>query len=115
LDILEAVMTKDLFLPKNLTLGQKVKLARVARGLKQSDVARFVDVAQTDISRLERGQNVRPGAEGKILRGLGLLPDGIEYYSRLAAAYVGAPKVRRYFERRLQYLKQQLEQHSLRL
>jgi transcriptional regulator with XRE-family HTH domain len=104
----EAVMTEDLFLPTNLTLAEKVKLGRVARRMKQSDLARCVGVGQTDVSRLERGQNVRPGAEWRILRGLGLVGEGIEHYRRLVAAFEGIPRVQTYFEKRLDYLKRHL-------
>ena len=98
-------MADVLFFQRELKLGEKVKVNRVAQGWRQQDLARQAKVAQTDVSRLERGQKVRPGAEKRILLALGLLEAGIEHYSKLVASYENAPRVRKYFEKRLSSLR----------
>jgi transcriptional regulator with XRE-family HTH domain len=78
-------MVEVLFFQGELKLGENVKVNRVARGWRQQDLAQQAKVAQTDVSRLERGQKVRPGAEKRILLALGLLEVAIDHYSRLVA------------------------------
>lgn len=88
-----------------LKLGEEVRVSRTIRRLRQVDLAHEVGVAQTEVSRLERGKNLRPSAERRILRYLGLIGDGIKHYEGLVKAYACIPAVRKYFERRLRCLR----------
>ena len=54
------------------TLGLRVRLERVRRGLSQEDVARAADVGQHDVSRFERDFVVFKDRQSRILRTLGL-------------------------------------------
>jgi transcriptional regulator with XRE-family HTH domain len=44
-----------------MTIGQRVRAARIAAGLSQGQVAERVGVAQAAISRIERGETHEPG------------------------------------------------------
>ena len=55
-----------------LTLGQKVRIARIARRWTQDDLAYEAQVAQGDISALERDLKVYPAAKQRVLKVLEL-------------------------------------------
>ena len=55
-----------------LTLGQKVRIARIARRWTQSDVAYEAHVTQAQVSRLERDLSVYPAYKKRILQCLEL-------------------------------------------
>lgn len=95
----------EIFLfPGALTLGAKIRMARVGRHWRQVDLAGQAGVPQTAVSALERGLNIYPKAEKQILQSLGLLSDGIEHYQKLITAYQATTQLRDYFQKRLEYL-----------
>lgn len=97
-------MAEVFVFPGELSLGAKVRMARVGRHWRQVDLADQAGVPQTQVSALERGLNIYPHAEKQILQALGLVADGIERYDRLIQVYLHIPSVRRYFEKRRDYL-----------
>ena len=56
----------------DLPLGQKVKVARVAKGLRQSDLAYLADVPTPAIGDLEKGRSVSRWKLRRILKALDL-------------------------------------------
>ena len=54
------------------SLGLRVRIERVRRGVSQEWLARRADVGQHDVSRLERGLDVPQDRQKRILRVLGL-------------------------------------------
>lgn len=65
-------MSEVLFLDYNLTLGQKVRIARIARRWTQEDLANEAEVSQGNVSALERDLKVYPAAKERILSALNL-------------------------------------------
>lgn len=55
-----------------LTLGQKVRIARIARRWTQDDLAYEAQVTQANVSAVERDLRVYPAARQRILSILGL-------------------------------------------
>ena len=51
-----------------------LKVTRVVRGLKQSDVAELASVSQPDVSAAERGQRVPPERLARMASALGIDP-----------------------------------------
>lgn len=66
----------DVFILTNVSEGMKVKLTRIAKGLRQIDVAAAARVDTIDITRLEKERYVLPTRRKRILAVLGLLDDG---------------------------------------
>lgn len=58
-----------------VTEGQKAKLARIAKGLRQVDVASKARVTVTDVVYLEKGRFLRPTIKEKIIAVLGITND----------------------------------------
>ena len=59
----------EIFLFKEpLTLGQKVRIARIARRWTQEDLAYEAQVTQANVSALERDIRVYPAAKQRILK-----------------------------------------------
>jgi transcriptional regulator with XRE-family HTH domain len=56
-----------------LSVGQKAKLTRLAKRLRQIDVASQANVQPIDITRLEKDRYVLPTRRRRILEILGLL------------------------------------------
>ncbi len=56
----------------NLTLGQRVRVVRVAKRWRQADLAAVAGVEQHEVSRLELDRRVRPNAIREILAALKL-------------------------------------------
>ena len=54
------------------SLGLRVRIERVRRGFKQSELAVLVGVSQADVSQLELDKKVVPGRRGRILAALGI-------------------------------------------
>ncbi len=54
--------------------GEKLKRARFARGLRQSELAELADVRQATISDLENGKPGRVGTVKRIADALGIMP-----------------------------------------
>ena len=66
-------MTSEVFLfDRQLTLGQKVRITRIARRWRQEDLADEALVSQANVSALERDLLVYPEAKRRILATLGL-------------------------------------------
>lgn len=62
----------DVFILTGVSLGQQAKLARVAQGLRQIDVASKAGVTVQEVIRLEKDSYVLPTRLQKILVVLGL-------------------------------------------
>ena len=62
----------DVFIITDISEGMKAKLMRVAKGLRQIDVAAAARVDCIDITRLEKGRYVLPTRRKRILDVLGL-------------------------------------------
>ncbi len=61
-----------------LTLGQKVRIARITRRWTQDDLAYEALVTQGVVSALERDLKIYPAAKQRILAVLGLLDEQAE-------------------------------------
>ncbi len=68
----------DVFILTDVSEGMKAKLTRVAKGLRQIDVAVAARVDTIDITRLEKDRYVLPTRRKRILAVLGLLDDDDE-------------------------------------
>ena len=66
----------DILVLTNVSEGQKFMLTRLAKGLRQIDVASQANVQPIDITRLEKGRYVLPTRRKRILTVLGLLDEG---------------------------------------
>lgn len=62
----------DIFILTNVSEGMKAKLTRIAKGLRQIDVAAAARVDTIDITRLEKGRYVLPMRRKRILAVLDL-------------------------------------------
>lgn len=69
---------KDIFIMTDCNEGMKAKLTRVAKGLRQIDVAAAAHVECMDITRLENNRFVLPARKKRILIFLGLLDSEAE-------------------------------------
>ena len=65
-------MVEVLFFSESLSLGQKVRITRVAKRWTQSDLAYEADVPQGCVSALERDLRIYPAGKKRILKVLGL-------------------------------------------
>lgn len=68
-----ATMDTDIFILEGVSPGLKVKLTRIAQGLRQIDVACHAHVETIEVVRLEKNRYVAPARRDRILRVLGLL------------------------------------------
>lgn len=68
----------DVFVITGVSEGTKAKLMRIARGLRQIDVATAARVDTIDITRLEKDRYVLPTRRKRILTVLGLLDEEAE-------------------------------------
>lgn len=57
----------------NLSEGQKVRLTRISRGLRQVDLASLAKVNLGDITAIEKDRYLRKSRKKRILEALGLL------------------------------------------
>lgn len=62
----------DVFILTDVNEGMKAKLTRIAKGLRQIDVAAAAHVDTIDITRLEKGRYVLPTRRKRILAVLGM-------------------------------------------
>ena len=62
----------DILVLTNVSGGQKIRLTRLAKGLRQIDVASQANVQPIDITRLEKDRYVLPTRRKRILAILGL-------------------------------------------
>lgn len=60
-------------------LGNRIRDIRLARGMRQTELARRSGLSQTTISDLERGRNVSSAVLPSIARALGLSTDELVY------------------------------------
>ena len=65
----------DVFILTDVSEGMKAKLTRIAKGLRQIDVAAAAKVDIIDITRLEKGRYVLPTRRKRILAVLGMYND----------------------------------------
>lgn len=70
---MEGKTNNNVFILTNVSLGQQAKLARIAKGLRQIDVASKAGVTTQEIIRLEKDSYVLPTRRQKILAILGLV------------------------------------------
>ncbi len=68
----------DVFILTDVSEGMKAKLTRVAKSLRQIDVAVSARVDTIDITRLEKDRYVLPTRRKRILAALGLLDNNNE-------------------------------------
>ena len=62
----------DLFVVTGISEGEKARLTRLTKGLRQIDVAAAAHVDCIDITRLEKGRYVLPTRRKRILAVLGM-------------------------------------------
>jgi len=62
----------DILMLTGISDGLKIKLTRIAQGLRQIDLASAAHVDTIDITRLEKGRYVMPTRRLRILRVLGM-------------------------------------------
>jgi len=65
----------DILILTGISEGQKVRLTRLSRGLRQIDVASMANVNTIDVTRLEKDCYLLPTRRKRILAGLGLDDD----------------------------------------
>lgn len=63
---------KDILVLTDISEGMKIRLIRLAKGLRQIDVASRANVQPIDITRLENGRYVLPTHRKRILAILGI-------------------------------------------
>lgn len=68
----------DILILTGISEGQKVRLTRLSRGLRQIDVASMAKVNTIDVTRLEKDRYVLPVRRKRILAVLDLLYDDNE-------------------------------------
>lgn len=73
---MDTAISEVFFFNEALTLGQKVRIARIARRWTQDDLAFEAGVTQANVSGLERDLRVFPSAKERILRALRLAAEG---------------------------------------
>ena len=59
-------------IPFQLTLGQKARLLRIARGMRQFELAALADTSPSMVSALERDRKVYASARIRLIQVLGL-------------------------------------------
>ena len=65
-------MIDDIFVATGVSEGEKVRLTRALKRLRQVDVASLAGVQPIDITRLEKDRYVLPAHRMRILEALGL-------------------------------------------
>ncbi|APV44473.1 hypothetical protein Dform_01139 [Dehalogenimonas formicexedens] len=65
----------DVLVLTGVNEGLKIKLTRIAKGLRQIDVAAAARVDCIDITRLEKGRFVLPARQKRVLAVLGISDD----------------------------------------
>ena len=65
-------MSMEILFLQGVTLGQRVRIARMLKRWRQSDLAEFAGVSQANVSALERDCPVYPAARQRLLDTLGL-------------------------------------------
>ena len=62
----------DVIILEDLTLGRRVRLARVAKGLRQLDLASITGLNPADITHIELDRSVYPWKLNRVLKALEL-------------------------------------------
>ena len=62
----------DVIILEDLTLGRRVRLARVAKGLRQLDLASITGLNPSDITNIELDRSVYPWKMNRVLKALEL-------------------------------------------
>ncbi len=70
-------MSTSVFVCTTDSPGKRIRLARIAAGLRQADVAWMANVTQHAVSAAERGKYVPPAWMERILSVLGLEGEGV--------------------------------------
>ena len=65
-------MTVDSIILVDLTLGRRVRLARIAKGLRQLDLASITGLNPPDITNIERDRSIYPWKLRRVLEALKL-------------------------------------------
>ncbi len=65
----------DIFIADGLNEGDKVRLARLAKKLRQVDVACIARVTPYEVTAIEKNRLVRKASRERILRAVGLLEE----------------------------------------
>lgn len=73
-----AMSNNDILVLTGISEGQKARLTRLARGLRQIDVASMANVNTIDVTRLEKDRYVLPARRKRMLAILDLLDDDDE-------------------------------------
>lgn len=68
-------MGNEMFIVNGITEGEKARLARVSKGLRQIDVACMAKVNICEVTALEKGRYIRKIRKEQILRVLDLLEE----------------------------------------
>jgi transcriptional regulator with XRE-family HTH domain len=68
-------MDTEIVILSNLSEGQKIKLTRLSRNLRQIDVASLAKVNLADITAIEKDRYLCKSRRQRILQALGLLDD----------------------------------------
>ncbi len=66
----------EMFTAYNISLGQKIKLERLARGWRQIDLASKACVQTADVTAIEKDRYLPKNRKRKILQALGLSETG---------------------------------------
>jgi transcriptional regulator with XRE-family HTH domain len=66
-----------IFIASGLTEGERIRLARLSKWLRQVDVASMADVSLCEVTNAEKGRWVDPERKERILKIVGLLDEGI--------------------------------------
>lgn len=65
-------MSNEIFVINGLTEGERVRLARLAKGLRQLDIACMAKVSISEVTALEKDRYIRKNRKSQILKVLGL-------------------------------------------
>ena len=68
----------DVFVLSNASEGMKAKLTRIAKGMRQIDVAAAAHVDCIDITRLENDRYILPSHRKRILTVLGMIDENAD-------------------------------------
>ena len=69
-------MSCDIFVTSGLSKGERIRLARLAKWLRQLDVASLAGVSLVEVTNAEKDRYVTPERKDRILKVVGLLDEG---------------------------------------
>ena len=75
-------MSDDIFIATGLSQGERIRLARLAKWLRQIDVASQAGVTLGEVCNCEKDRYVTPDRKARILKVVGLLDDDDEDKNR---------------------------------